>query len=167
MIRKVLPFKYKKQILLLIFTSFTAFILSAYFIQLMMIQGCSMYPSYHNLQLVAVDKYHKTFQRGDVIAFKCEAVNTLLVKRIVAVPGDTVQIVDGRLYVNDELDIRSCSKGSIVYPGIARNSVMLAEDEYFVLGDNYEYSKDSRYEEIGCVVRKHIVGKVMPNLGDK
>ena len=56
-----------------------------------------MYPSYHAYQMVILDKRQQDFKRGDVIAFTCEGFSALLVKRIAAVPNDTVEIVGGRL----------------------------------------------------------------------
>lgn len=64
-----------------------------------------MEPSYHAYQIVILDKRYRDFQRGDVIAFTCEDFPALLVKRIAAVPNDTVEIVDGCLYVNHKLDV--------------------------------------------------------------
>ncbi|MGN0435978.1 MAG: signal peptidase I, partial [Wujia sp.] len=65
-----------------------AMLVSRYFYQFMLIQGDSMKPTYHNLSLVIIDKHNRDFDRGDVIAFRCDGVSGVLVKRIVGVPGD-------------------------------------------------------------------------------
>ncbi|MDE7310218.1 MAG: signal peptidase I [Eubacterium sp.] len=143
-------------------TALLAYYVSAYHFQLMVIQGQSMYPSYHNYQLVILDKQSKEFKPGDVVAFQCETVGSLLVKRIVAVPGDTVLVRNGILYVNGMLDMEALSRGKIMYAGLAESTITLLEGEFFVLGDNYEYSRDSRYVEIGNVQQGSIAGTVLP-----
>ena len=71
-----------------------AFLCSRYWFQLMLIQGESMAPTYHNLQLVVLDKRGEAYEPGEVIAFSCDGLNAVLVKRVVAGPGDTAQIVE-------------------------------------------------------------------------
>lgn len=154
--------RYRKKAILLVFSAMLAYGASASCFQLMLIQGQSMAPAYRDCQLTVLDKWTKGYKAGDVVAFRCEAVGALLVKRIVAVPGDTVQIRDGVLYVNGLPDAGALPHGKISYAGIAKGPVTLLGDEFFVLGDNYAYSKDSRYKEIGCVREGSIVGKVFP-----
>ena len=156
-----------KYIILYFFIIIAAYYISTYQYQLMIIQGQSMHPTYHNLQIVILDKRDKDFQAGDVIAFRCGALQAILVKRIVAVPGDTVHIMDGTLYVNGQSDAEVLYKECLTYAGIAENKLTLSKDEYFVLGDQPESSKDSRYTEIGCVKESSIAGKVLPNLDIK
>lgn len=81
------------------------------------------------------------------------------VKRVIGVPGDTVQIKNGAVYVNGELFSEAVETAAIEEAGIAAKEVTLGEDEYFVLGDNRNNSEDSRYANIGNVKREHIIGK--------
>ena len=81
------------------------------------------------------------------------------VKRVIAVPGDTVQIMDGAIYVNKKLFVDSFDAPAIDDPGIAKEEITIGEDEYFVLGDNRNDSEDSRYANIGCVKKKYMIGK--------
>ena len=84
--------------------------------------------------------------------------HTLFVKRLVALPGDTVQILDKQLYVNDELVENPefmASQPPKDYP-----KVRLGADQYFVIGDNRGNSHDSRYNDVGGLSRDDIVGKV-------
>lgn len=67
-----------------------------------------MEPAYHNMQMVILEKNRTDYTYGDVIAFQCGTLNALLVKRIVACPGDRVVIREGCLYVNE--------KESMVFP---------------------------------------------------
>ena len=89
-------------------------------------------------------------------------------KRVVACPGDTLQIVDGRLYVNGERS-KVCS-AYIAEPGIAENEITLDINEYFLMGDNPSESEDSRSSGIGPVPFEDIKGHVwfkMPQGGKK
>ena len=82
---------------------------------------------------------------------------TLFVKRLVALPGDTVQITGGHLYVNDEL-VEDPEFMASVPQDFAKRK--LGEDEYFVMGDNRFSSHDSRASDVGPISRTAIMGKV-------
>lgn len=81
------------------------------------------------------------------------------VKRVIGVPGDTVQIKDGRIYVNGMEFTEKIDAAAIEDAGLAADAVTLEDDEYFVLGDNRNNSEDSRYANIGNIKREYIVGK--------
>lgn len=119
-----------------------------------------MEPAYHHLQLVVLNKYDKSYQHGDVIAFFCDGLSSTLVKRVVAVPGDTAQIVDGTLMINGHSSQIYPETCVISYSGLLENPVTLDSEQYLVLGDNLPESKDSRYQEVGIVSEKKIFGKV-------
>ena len=91
----------------------------------------------------------------DVIVF--EQGSHMYIKRVVATPGDSVQIIDGYLYVNSALVKDSFDK--IADPGIAEEKLYLGEDEYFVLGDNRNNSEDSRSGTVGTIHRSQIIGR--------
>lgn len=137
------------------------FYISTNWYQLLLIQGNSMEPSYHHMQIVIIEKYRGDYTYGDVIAFQCEELDALLVKRVVACPGDQVVIREGSLYVNEKVSLVFPQKNVFLYAGIANSVMELAEDQYFVIGDNVGASKDSRYKEIGSVERRTILGKVI------
>ncbi|CRZ34238.1 signal peptidase I [Herbinix hemicellulosilytica] len=81
------------------------------------------------------------------------------VKRIIGLPGETVQIIDGKIYINGEVLEENYGKEPILDPGRAVQPITLADDEYFVLGDNRNISKDSRYPNVGNVKKENIGGK--------
>lgn len=81
------------------------------------------------------------------------------VKRVIAVPGDTVLIKDGAIYVNGELFEEEIDTASIEDAGLASEEITLATDEFFVLGDNRNNSEDSRYANIGNIKKEYIIGK--------
>lgn len=99
---------------------------------------------------------------NDIIVFKPNGneKSHLYMKRVIGVPGDTVQIISGLVYVNGEIFIDEVSVPSIEEAGIANEPIILKEGEYFVLGDNRNNSEDSRFANIGNVRKEHIIGKV-------
>lgn len=141
-----------------------SYYISANWYQLSLIHGESMSPAYHNLQFVIIDRHSKDYTYGDVIAFRCDGLKSVLVKRIAACPGDMVEIKDGTLYVNDAISIIYDKENIFEYSGIARHPIYLDENQYFVIGDNIGESKDSRYEEVGMVYAEDIIGKVIPHV---
>ena len=97
---------------------------------------------------------------GDVIVFlpNGNEKSHYYVKRVVGVPGDKVQIIDGMVYVNGEM-FGENSLEEIRNPGLAEEAILVGDEEYFVLGDNVNNSEDSRYANIGNVKKEYITGK--------
>lgn len=98
-------------------------------------------------------------ERFDIVAFE-RADGKLNVKRVVGLPGETVQVKDGLLYINDQPVERDDGLNKVALAGLAENPIVLKDTEYFLLGDNRDNSEDSRFANIGNVNRKQIKGKV-------
>lgn len=81
-------------------------------------------------------------------------------KRVIGLPGETVQIKNGQIYIDDKPLEADKGLGQVSLAGLAENPVVLEEDEYFLLGDNRDSSEDSRFVKIGNVKRRQIRGKV-------
>lgn len=100
--------------------------------------------------------------RGEIIAFYPGGDETLhpSVKRVVAVPGDSVQIVNGALLINGVPSSWSAEHAEIAEAGLAEDLILLDEGEYFVMGDHPGESEDSRSAGIGLVQDDTIIGRV-------
>lgn len=130
--------------------------------------GPSMEPSLYNGQGIFLNRivYKVTSPRkGDVIVFlpNGNEKSHYYVKRVVGVPGDTLYIKNGLLYVNDET-VEEYFNDRIAEPGLLESEVILGEDEYFVIGDNCNNSEDSRSANIGTVKKSYIIGKAWMKL---
>lgn len=125
--------------------------------------GVSMEPNLYNGQTILINRFVyrvSSPKKGDVIAFLPNGNENshFYVKRVAAVPGDTVQIAEGKLFING-IPEEELVYDKIAEPGLARNEIVLAADEYFVLGDNVNSSEDSRSGSIGNIKRDTILGK--------
>lgn len=134
-------------------------LISHFAFKLAIINGDSMTPTYHNFQFTIVNMLDKSYDIGDVVAIRL-ANGKLIVKRIVAKPNDTFIISNGKILTNGEKGIYGDTEAK--YSGIAAYEIILSEDEYFVLGDNLDESRDSRYEDVGIINKSDILGKIIP-----
>ena len=118
-------------------------------------RGDSMKPNVSDGQFCIAGRYTiGSPKRGDIVVFqKGEEGSSYYIKRVIAVPGDSVWITDGKILVNGK-EIEQ--KGS--------EKIKLGKEQYFVLGDNYNNSEDSRVASIGNVKRDRIIGKVILKL---
>jgi len=130
-----------------------------YFIKPFYVKGASMEPSFHDNEYLVIDEISYRFKeplRGEIVVFRYPRdPGQFFIKRIVGLPGETVQVTGSEVFVNGEeleeiyLESDEITKGEIV--------VTLQTDEYFVLGDNRSFSLDSR--SFGPLKREFIVGK--------
>ncbi len=126
------------------------------------ISGQSMMPTLSGGDRVLVNRLAYDLwdpARFDVVVFTREDGKTNI-KRVIGLPGETVQIVSGSIFINGERLESDEALSYVALAGLAENPVILDEDEYFLLGDNRDSSEDSRFANIGNVKRSRIRGKV-------
>lgn len=101
-------------------------------------------------------------KRGDIIAFKNGSKDDsgLNIRRIIGLPGETIQIVDGQILIDGTVYEEEEGFETITNPGTAGEPVVIGSNEYFVLGDNRNNSEDSRHLDIGLIKEENIVGKL-------
>lgn len=133
--------------------------------------GNSMETCLYNGQEVLIDRVGYNFikpHRGDVIVFRPNGNQSshYYIKRVIAVPGDEVQIKDGVLYLNDMAQTLMFSD-KIADAGIAKDVITVGEDEYFVMGDNCNNSEDSRSANLGNVNIDTIYGKAWMHMASQ
>ncbi len=164
----------KKEIISWILTIVTAvvaaFLIRTFLFEPIRVDGDSMSDTLHDKELVFVTKpeyYLGTPSRQDVIICKYPGrSNQYFVKRLIALPGDTVEIRFDRqngtniLYVNGEAVSEPYLTPERNNSNNAMPPVTLGEDEYFVMGDNRDNSNDSRYPGVGPISRSQIIGHV-------
>lgn len=128
------------------------------------VSGDSMNPTLQDGDNLIVDKISYRFrdpERYDIIVFPFKhEENTFYIKRIIGLPGETIQVVDGYVYIDGEL-LESDIYGAEVMraANIAAEPITLGEDEYFVLGDNRNHSSDSRDPSVGVLTREDLLGR--------
>ena len=148
--------------LLLVFCA--AYLIVTYVGQRTQVSGSSMETTLSDGDHLIVDKISYRFsdpERFDIIVFPFQYdTDTYYIKRIIGMPGETVQIDEsGNIYIDGELLEESYGREVIQNPGRASDPVRLGEDEYFVMGDNRNNSSDSRDPAVGNIHRRDIIGR--------
>lgn len=125
------------------------------------VEGSSMEESLHDGDEIIVEKISYYFgdpERYDIIVFPFSE-DVYYIKRVIGLPGETIQIKNGKVYIDGVQLWEQYGNEDIEDAGLAKEEIVLGKDEYFVLGDNRNSSVDSRKSEVGVVKKKNIVGK--------
>ncbi len=141
-----------------------AFIFKAVVFQPFVVDGISMEPTYHNGEYLIVNKLVYKLEkpnRGDVVVLRPpDAQDVTYIKRIIGLPGDTIKISSGNVYVNGQILNESYLASGDTTTTTNTNlsqGIKLADNEYWVMGDNRNHSSDSRV--FGPLPKDNIVGK--------
>jgi signal peptidase I len=139
-----------------------------FFIRPTVVYGPSMEPSYYDREYLLISKayvYAKGIDHSDVVVFKTHLKmdsggEKNLIKRVIGIQGDRIEIKDGSVYVNDQKIIENYTDESQTID-FGTSKWVVGEGEIFVLGDNRDNSKDSRFEEVGLIKKSAVMGKVI------
>ncbi|MDO4554456.1 MAG: signal peptidase I [Lachnospiraceae bacterium] len=142
------------------------FLIITYVGQRTVVNGDSMVPCLNDGDNLIMDKltYHfRDPERFEVVIFPSPLEEDKhFIKRVIGMPGETIQIIDEKVYIDgEELTTEVYGIEPIEEAGIAAEPYTLGEDEYFVMGDNRPISLDSRYEEVGPITRDEIEGRAL------
>lgn len=143
---------------------FLAYFIIYYAVEKTDMVGISMEGTLDKDDSIVINKFSYRFknpERFDVIVFKQSGREHAYynIKRIIGLPGETVRIDSGNIYIDDEIIEEPINVEPMVNYGLAGEGVTLDENEYFVLGDNRNNSEDSRFASIGNITKDEIIGK--------
>ena len=164
--------KLKKEIIDWVKTIAISLVLAFLIVQVIkptIVSGESMYPTLNNKDYLILNRLSYKFgdiKRGDIIVFKTDLKQDNgkekdLIKRVIAIPGDHLVIMDSQVYLNDKLIEEPYIDNAYTSGDI---DIVIPDGEVFVMGDNRENSKDSRSEDVGLVNESDILGEFMIRL---
>ena len=99
-------------------------------------------------------------ERYDIVVYHLPGQEGVYLKRVLALPGETLQIREGKVYINGEALPDSEYTRTLAYAGVAASPVTLHADEYFVVGENPDASLDSRFTDVGNIPAENVLGTV-------
>jgi len=136
-------------IIILVVVSIRTFIVTP-----ILVQGESMVPTLDGGEIMLLKKYDTSYERFDIVVVNKSVEGDNLIKRVIALPGETIRYKSNRLYINDKIieDVYSYGNTGNF------QEITLGKDEYFLMGDNREISKDSR--TLGIIKKSEITGTV-------
>ena len=138
-------------------------LVAAYFLRIVGVDGPSMLPRMDNGDYVLISNVVSEYKRGDIVVID-RYTDTPMIKRIVAVGGDVINIVEteegNQVLVNGQIQYESYIQGDTVFNDFDGEKT-IPHGYYFVMGDNRTLSKDSRMNEIGLISKKDMVGKAL------
>lgn len=148
----------------IIFVIVLAYLIIAYGVERTIVLGDSMNLTLKDREKVIINKMVYRYsdpERFDVIVFRQSGKEHSYynIKRIIGLPGETVQIIDGIVFIDGTPLKEKIEVEPMVNGGLADEEILLEENEYFVLGDNRNNSEDSRFANIGTILRTDIIGK--------
>lgn len=150
--------KRQKRIILVLVAMAFIVLFKMFVMDKVIVQGTSMLDTCQDGDVLWVEKitYHIEIKRKDVVVIRTDKGS--MIKRVIGLPGETVLILNGMVYVDSNKVIED-DMALIKDGGIASSGITLKENQYFVLGDNRNNSYDSREEQVGAIELSQIIGK--------
>lgn len=125
------------------------------------IHGSSMEPNYHDGQIALFSRV-TGYSYEDVVFVESDALDRVIIKRVIGLPGDEIEIVDGVTYRNGQ----ALSEAYAIIDSTSQlPATIVPDDSVFVLGDNRPNSTDSRAVSVGCIATDHVLGKALFAVG--
>jgi signal peptidase I len=165
---------YKIIILAIIIIFVSIFLIRNIFFQSFVVGGDSMVPTFNSDKQLLINKFSKNFSHGDIVVYEADTsvkvlgaydgpIRQIYIKRIIALPGEKIEIKNGQVLINGEVVDESYIQGKTMINDdeTINYSLTLGNDQYFVMGDNREQSMDSRIS--GPVEKQDIIGKILGN----
>lgn len=154
-------------ILSIVIAIVAALCIKAFLFDIIEVSGDSMVPTLHDNDRLSVERlcrFTHNVKRGQIVIFDSgDKGNGIYIKRVIALPGDKVEIVDGSVFLNDvKLNEDYLAEGIYTSSGTLTGPLVIPDGYIFVLGDNREVSEDSRY--IGCIPFSMIRGRVLSRI---
>lgn len=138
-----------------------AYLLMNFVVQPIYVPTSSMEPEISAGSFVLCNKLaysNELPKRGDVVIFYSKELDENLCKRIIGLPGDTIEVDNGAVYING----KALTENYVVYSdNESFDAIIVPENSYYFLGDNRPSSYDSRYWETPCIDKGKILGKVI------
>ena len=146
--------KFIKEIIPYLFILLIVLVLRTFIATPIFVSGESMVPTLYGGELMILKKYDTIYERFDIVVVNKNVEGNNLIKRVIGLPGETIKYRNNKLYINGEEIEDTYAFGQ------TKNfsEITLGEDEYFLMGDNREVSKDSRV--IGVIKKQEIEGTV-------
>lgn len=131
--------------------------------RIVFVEGRSMEPTIHNNDVIIVNRLSyklKSVKTGDIIIFPHNELDTTsYIKRVIALPGDKIDIKNNHVYINNISLEEPYICEDMLCRGDIKFPIVVPENHYFVLGDNRNHSSDSRYSDVGMIYIDNIIGK--------
>ena len=131
-----------------------SFIVFRYVVGIAVVHGKSMYPTLSEGNLVLFYR-NKDVETGDIVVIQCDPLREIIIKRVIGLPGDTIEIKNGITYINGE---KTEETNIITDPDDQMNRQVVPEGMIFVMGDNRANSVDSRMRNVGMLPIQKVIG---------
>lgn len=153
-------------LLVIVITIAASYIITNNVIEKTGVSGASMEPTLKDGQIVIVNKLAYVFaspERNDVVVYKQvgKEHSYFEIKRVIGLPGETVKIKNGNIYINGNILEEKIKTDPIQNGGLAEDEIKLDDNEYFIMGDNRNNSEDSRFASVGNILKNEIIGKAV------